>query len=131
MTPEIGGVAPEAPATQSRWFARTPLWARIAVPVVVLAGGTALIASVVAGTQPAATVDSACRSAIEDMLESRGHSDIDVSRSLRVTESDGAQRVSGTVTSVDGSGRVDHANVRCIVRVNGDSIRVVSARLSD
>ena len=132
MTPEPGGVAPETPATQSSWFARTPLWARIAVPVVVLVGGAAVVASVVAaGAQPPATVESMCRSAIAETLESRGHSDIDVSRSLQVTEADGAQRVSGTVSSVDESGRVDHAQIRCVVRVEGDTMRVVSARLSD
>ncbi|GAA1805877.1 hypothetical protein [Agromyces neolithicus] len=63
--------------------------------------------------------------------ESRGHSDIDVSQSLQVTEADGARRVSGTVTSVDESGRVDHAQIRCVVRADGDALRVVSARLSD
>lgn len=132
MTSESGGVAREAPATQSSWFARTPLWARIAVPVLVLAGGVAVVASVVAaGAQPPATVESMCQSAIEARLESRGHSDIDVARSLRVSEVDGAQRVSGSVTSVDDSGHVDYADLRCVVRVHGDSMRVVSARMSD
>lgn len=132
MRSQTGGLATETPATQSSWFSRTPLWARIAVPVVVFVGGAALVAGVVAaGAQPPATVESMCRSAIESHLETRGHSDIDVAQSLRVTEADGAQRVSGSVTSVDDSGRVDYADLRCVVRVHGESLRVVSARVSD
>lgn len=72
-----------------------------------------------------------CRSAAEAGLEVRGHSDIDVSRSFTVTDADGAKRVSGTVTSVNESGAVDYAQVRCVVRVHGDALRVVSARFSD
>lgn len=132
MTPESGGLAPEAPATQSSRFARTPLWARIAVPVVLVVGGAAVVASFVgAGAQPPATVESMCRSAVEAKLELRGHSDIDVTRSMHVTEADGAQRVSGTVTSVNDSGRLNYAELRCVVRVDGDQIRVVSERVSD
>ncbi|WP_307042653.1 hypothetical protein [Agromyces ramosus] len=132
MTSELGERAPEAPAQKSSPLARTPLWARITVPVVVLIGGAAVVVGVSAArSQPPATVESACRSAIEATLESRGHTDIDVSRSFQVTEADGADRVSGSVTSVDESGHVDHALVRCVVRIQGDSMRVVSARLSD
>jgi hypothetical protein len=117
---------------QSSRLARTPLWARVAAPVVVLLGGAAVVAGVAASnSQPAATVESMCGSAIEALLESREHSDIDVARSLRVTEADGARRVSGSVTSVDESGHVDYADLRCVVRVNGEAMRVVSARVSD
>lgn len=129
MTSESG--ADSAPELQSRRRARTPLWARIAVPALAFAGMAALITGVVtAGAQPPATVESACRSAIEAKLESRGHSDIDVSRALRVTEADGAQRVSGSVVSSDDSGRVRHIALRCVVRDQGESMRVVSARVS-
>jgi hypothetical protein len=132
MTSETEARAPEAPPTQSSRFARTPLWARIAAPVVVLIGGAAVVTGVMAaGSQPAATVESACRSAIEAKLESRGHTDIDVARSLRVTEADGGQRVSGSAISVDEAGHVDYHNLRCVVRVENEAIRVVSARVSD
>ena len=132
MTPETGELASEAPATQSSWFARIPLWARIAVPAVVVAAGAAVVASVVAaGAQPPATVESMCQSEVEASLERRGHSDIDVGRSFDVTEADGAQRVSGTVTSVNESGNYDYAELRCVVRVDGDAMHVVSARTSD
>ena len=132
MRPETGGPAPEAPATQSSWLARTPLWARIAVPAVVVAAGAAVVASIVAaGTQPPATMESLCQSEAEASLERLGHSDIVVGRSFDVTEADGAQRVSGTVTSVNESGNHDYAELRCVVRVDGDSMRVVSVRFSD
>jgi len=132
MRSETGELAPEAPATQSSRLTRTPMWARIAIPVLVVAGGSAVVASVVAaGAQPPATMESMCQSEVEASLERRGHSEIDVGRSFTVTEADGAQRVSGTVTSVNESGNFDHAQLRCVVRVEGDTMRVVSARTSD
>ncbi|WP_143231712.1 hypothetical protein [Agromyces cerinus] len=129
MTSESGArSAPEQPSARR---APIPLWARITVPTVAFAGAAALIAGVVtAGAQPPATVESACRSAIEHKLQSRGHSDVDVGSSLQVAEADGAQRVSGTVISSDESGRVRHAALRCVVRDQGESMRVVSARVS-
>ena len=132
MTPETGELAPEAPATQTSRFARIPLWARIAVPAVAVAAGAALFATITAaGAQPPATMESMCHSEVEASLERRGHSDIDVGRSFDVTEADGAQRVSGTVTSVNESGIYDYAELRCVIRVEGDTMRVVSARVSD
>jgi hypothetical protein len=132
MTFETEARAPEAPTTKSSWFARTPLWARIAVPVVVLFGGAAVVTgAMAASSQPAATVESACQSAIAAKLESRGHTGIDVSRTLQVTDADGAKRVSGSATTVDESGHVDYHSLRCVVRVQGESLRVVSARVSD
>jgi hypothetical protein len=122
---------PEAPATPSDRLARTPLWARIAVPAFVIAAGAAIVTSVVAaGAQPPATVEALCRAAVEAGLENRGHSDIDVTPSMQVTEADGAKRVSGTVKSVDESGISDHAQLRCVVRGEGDAMRVVSVRFS-
>ena len=132
MTFDTEARAPEAPATKTSRFPGTPLWARIAVPVVVLFGGAAVVTgAMAASSEPAATVESACRSAIVAKLESRGHSDIDVARTLQVTDADGAKRVSGSATSVDESARVDYHNLRCVVRVQDDSFRVVSARVSD
>jgi hypothetical protein len=132
MTFDTEARAPEAPATKTSRFPGTPLWARIAVPVGVLFGGAAVVTgAMAASSEPAATVESACRSAIVAKLESRGHSDIDVARTLQVTDADGAKRVSGSATSVDESGRVDYHNLRCVVRVQDDSFRVVSARVSD
>ncbi|MGH3703109.1 MAG: hypothetical protein ACRDT9_00630 [Agromyces sp.] len=129
MTSESG--ADRAPETQSSRRARVPLWARVAVPLVAVAGVAALIVGVAAaGAQPPATIESMCRSAIEAKLEARGHSDIDIGSSLRVTEADGAQRVSGSVASSDDSGHVRYADLRCVVRDEGASMRVVSARVS-
>lgn len=131
MRSETGGPAPEAPATQSNRRARTPLWARIAVPAVVVAAGAAVFASVAAAGTPPATMESLCQSEAEASLERLGHTDIVVSRSFNVTDADGAQRVSGTVTSVNESGNHDYAELRCVIRVDGDAMRVVSVRFSD
>ena len=132
MRSETGGPASEAPATQSNWLARTPRWARLAVPAVVVAAGAAVVVGVAAaGAQPPATVESLCQSEVEASLERRGHTEIDVSRSFDITQADGAQRVSGTVKSVNETGNYDYAELRCVVRVDGDAMRVVSARTSD
>ena len=131
MRSETGGLAPEAPATQSSRLARTPLWARIAVPAVIVAAGAAVFASVAAAGTPPATMESLCQSEAEASLERLGHTDIVVSRSFNVTDADGAQRVSGTVTSVNESGNHDYAELRCVIRVDGDAMRVVSVRFSD
>ena len=130
MTPGTSAPA-EAPAARSDRLARTPLWARIAVPAFVLAAGAAIVTSVVAaGAQSPATVEALCRAAVEAGLEDRGHSDIDVTSSMQVTEADGGKRVSGTVTSLDESGISDHGQLRCVVRGEGEAMRVVSVRFS-
>lgn len=132
MTPETGGSAADAPARKPGWFARVPLWARIAVPAVVVVGGAAIVASAVAaGSAEPVTVESLCASAAEERLERRGRSDIEVGRSLQVTEADGAQRVSGTVKFIDEEGRTQYAQVRCVVRGEGDDLRVRSVRFSE
>ena len=132
MTPETGGSAADAPARKPGWFARVPLWARIAVPAVVVVGGAAIVAGVVAsGSAEPQTVESLCASAAEERLEARGHSDVELGESLEVIEADGAQRVSGTVTFVDEEGDTHHALVRCVIRVEGDDMRVASVRFFD
>jgi hypothetical protein len=132
MTPEAGGSATDAPARKDGWLARVPLWARIAVPAVIVVGGAAVVAGfVAAGSAEPATVESLCASAAEKRLETRGHSDIELDESVEVTEADGAQRVSGNLTFVDEEGDTHHALVRCVVRGEGDEMRVVSVRFFD
>ncbi|WP_448808871.1 hypothetical protein [Agromyces bauzanensis] len=131
MTPETDESTVAASATRPAWFDRIPLWARIVVPVVVLAGAAAAVGSVVAAGSPQpATAESLCRSAAEARLEARGRSDIDLSRSFELTTADDAQRVAGTVTFVDDSGTVRHAAVRCVIRAHGDTMQVRSVRFS-
>ncbi|MFF2371281.1 hypothetical protein [Agromyces sp. NPDC058110] len=121
--------APEPPTVRS---ARALFWVPVAVPVLIVALGAALMGGAVAAiARPPASVDSLCASAIEAKLAGRGHTDVEVAPSLRMTEADGARRVSGSVTSVDATGRVDYAELRCVVRGDGPSLRVVSARVSD
>lgn len=120
---------PENPSVRS---ARALFWVPVAVPVLIVAAGAALMGgAVTAIAPPPASVDSLCTSAIEVKLASRGHTEVDVARSLRVIDADRARRVSGSVTSVDPSGRVDYAELRCVVRGDGAALRVISARVSD
>lgn len=143
MTAERGGSAPQpgsgaAPGSAGRpgWFARVPLWLRVAAPVVLLA----LIAIVVAAwsgvfaggaeAEPEATAEAACRSAATERLETRGHTDIDIARSLEISEqADGGLRIEGTVT-FDEDGDTRHRGLRCIVRMDGGTASVVSVRFS-
>ena len=132
MTPETTERAAIAePATKPTRFDRIPLWVRIVVPVVVLAGGAAIVGSVAsAGSSQPATAESLCRSAAEARLEARGRTDIDLSRPFEITTADDAQRVSGTVSFIDDSGTTRHAAVRCVIRTDGDTMQVRSVRFS-
>ncbi|WP_157415756.1 hypothetical protein [Agromyces allii] len=123
----------EAPETQSDRSKPAPRWAPVAVPVLIVAAGAALLGGIVAAVTPppVASAESLCSSAIETKLIARGHTNVDVSRSFTVTDADGATRVSGSVASVGASGRVDYAELRCVVRGDGAAMRVVSARVSD
>ena len=120
-----------AGAQPAEWFARIPLWLRIAAPVIVVAVVAIIVAVAIAAPPTPATPDSACRTAATDRLESRGHTAVELADSLEVAEADGAQRVSGTVTFVDDSGATHHALVRCVVRTEGDAMRVTSVRFFD
>ncbi|MRG60242.1 hypothetical protein GE115_10235 [Agromyces sp. CFH 90414] len=125
----------EAPGAPAGRLARMPMPARVAAALALAAGAMAAIVALnvgvgTAGAQPA-SAESLCRTAIESTLESRGHADVRVAQTMRVTQADDAHRVSGSVASVDEAGRTDHAAIRCVVRGDGDAMRVVSARLSD
>ncbi|WP_430645042.1 hypothetical protein [Agromyces sp. GXS1127] len=121
---------PEEP--RNGWFRRTPLWVRIAVPAVIVAGGAAIVAGAVgAGSAAPADADALCREAATSRLEQRGHTDIEFASSLQQTEADGAQRLSGTVTFVGEGGATHHAEVRCVIRGAGDDLSVASVRFFD
>ncbi|WP_353813624.1 hypothetical protein [Agromyces sp. SYSU T00266] len=100
--------------------------------VLVIAGGTAIVAGVVAAPASAPIdADALCRDAATARLEQRGHTDVEIATSLEQAEADGAQRVSGTLTFVDESGATHHALVRCVVRTDGGRARVASVRFFD
>ncbi|GAA1054954.1 hypothetical protein GCM10017608_18060 [Agromyces luteolus] len=100
------------------------------MPAVVV--GAVIVAGGVAGTSsPAADADALCRDAATARLEGRGHTDVQLATSLDQAEADGAQRVSGTLTFVDEAGATHHALVRCVVRSDGDRLRVASVRFFD
>ncbi|GAA1059991.1 hypothetical protein [Agromyces bracchium] len=124
--------APERDASRPGWFARVPMWARVTVPTVIVVGGAAIVAGAVAvGPSGPADAGDLCRDAATSRLEGRGHTDIELARSLQQVEADGAQRVSGTVTFVDGAGATHHAEVRCVIRVDGDQATLASVRFFD
>ncbi|WP_400995021.1 hypothetical protein [Agromyces sp. GXQ0307] len=102
------------------------------MPTAIVVGGAAIVAgAVAAGTSGPADADDLCRDAATSRLEQRGHTDVELARSLQQVEADGAQRVSGTVTFVDGAGATHHAELRCVIRVDGDRSTVTSVRFFD
>lgn len=128
------GRAVAASASKPVRLGRIPLWARIAMPVLVVAGGAAVLGGVMAagsGSPQPVTAESLCRSAAEARLEARGRTEIDLSRSFEVAAADDALRVSGTATFVDDSGTARNAAVRCVVRTDGDTMQVRSVRFSE
>ncbi|MGR0319767.1 hypothetical protein [Agromyces sp. ZXT2-3] len=128
--------APIAEAARPGRFRRIPLWLRIAVPVALMVIAAVIAAAVIAGivaagsSQPA-DADSLCRSAATAQLERRGHTEVQVGSTLDETEADGALRLSGTVTFIDEDGATHTALVRCVVRGEGDAMRVASVRFFD
>lgn len=135
MTAEHGGSAPGA-VKQPGWFARLPLWVRIAAPIVLVIALAAIVGAALFGTarsvDPAEAAVAACRAAAEERLERRGESDIDVSRSFTETaQADGAIRLQGTATFEEEDGTFHHADLRCIVRFSGDTAVVRSVRFND
>gem|GEM_PF-2698576 len=126
--------APERAVPEAGRLRRIPLWVRVAAPVVIVAGGAALLAGGVAaisGSPADADADALCREAATSRLEQRGHTAIELATSLQQGEADGAQRVSGTLTFVDDAGATHHALLRCVVRADGDRLRVASVRFAD
>lgn len=113
------------------------------IPLAILVVVAAIVAVVIAATagpsgsgspgsdDPEAAAEAACRTAAEAQLERRGESQIEVAERVAVTEqADGGYRVQGTVT-FDQDGSTHHADVRCIVRIEGDAADVVSVRFND
>ncbi|WP_448004843.1 hypothetical protein [Agromyces bauzanensis] len=111
-----------------------PLWARVAVPVVLVVGGAAA-AVTVAGSQPEDPIGAAasvCREAVQAELESRGHPAIDVSRSFEVVAAGAdAYRATGAATFEDADGTSHRADVRCTVRLEGGTMRATGLRIQD
>lgn len=133
MTAQHGGSGSEP-----GWVARLPVWARIAGSVVLLlvvVVAVVAIVSVIANagdsTDPEAAAQTACETAAEERLETRGHAEIEFSDAFDLTaQADGGYRVQGTVT-FDDDGETHHADVRCVVRSDGGTADVVSVRFND
>jgi hypothetical protein len=132
MTPGTG--ASEAPTEPTGWLARTPLWARIAVPVllavVIVATIMVVVASAARPDDPVEVATALCREAALDELDSLGREEGDVTADLEVTEAGGDYRVEGAVTYVgeDGASRTDL--LRCVVRDVDGELQVRSVRFA-
>ena len=121
--------APSATAPQERgWFSRVPLWVRIAVPALVLAG---VIAAVVVALwprpEPVDVARSMCLSGVRAELEAQDRDVIDMPLFSDVEQVDDTEyRTQGAVAYSDG-GDTERRTVRCIVRVEEDGGLVVAS----
>jgi hypothetical protein len=136
MTTERGeGSGSEADATRRGWLADVPMWARIAVPVLLL---LVVIAAVVAAMSisnqqddPEEVAQALCHDAVLEEMDSTGRQGADVSQSFDVTAVDDEEyRVQGTATFTDEDGSTQHGNVRCVVREEDGALEVASVRLN-
>lgn len=120
-------------APRRDWLARTPMWARIVVPLALLAVAALIVVAVLSTRgrpEPEAVMREQCASAAESLLEGRGATDIEVAASaMQVTETSDGYRVQGTASfEQDGAGH--HTDLRCILRAEGDGWRIASVRVS-
>ncbi len=109
------------------------MWARIVVPLVLLAVAAVIVIAVLSTRSPPdpeAIMREQCASAAESQLERRGASDIEIAASaMQVTETSDGYRVQGTASfEQDGAGQ--HTNLRCTLREEGDGWRIASVRVS-
>lgn len=121
------------PPPRRDWLARTPVWVRIAAPLVVL-GVVAVVVFAVLSTpreaDPEAVMRELCASAAESTLEGRGATDIEIASSaMQVTEMGEGYRVQGTASFTE-EGAGNHANLRCTLHAEGDSWRIAAVRVS-
>jgi hypothetical protein len=114
---------------RSGWLARVPLWARIAVPVLLVVVIVAAVMALVtassgrgAGGDPVADARALCYDAALEELASFDRAEGEVSQSLEVTRlTDDEYRVQGTASYEDEDGQMQYGQVRCVVRdVDGE-----------
>jgi hypothetical protein len=117
---------------------RLPLWARIAIPIVVLAGVAAIIVAALLPREPvdpADAVESACRSAVQAELESHDASTRELSIFEVTTTGEDIYLVRGEVAFRDRGDAGDEperrVQMRCTVRVENGSMQAPSIRFSE
>jgi len=118
---------PTAPPRRG-WFSRVPLWVRIAVPALVLAGViAALVVALWPRPEPADVARSICLSGVRAELEARDRDVTDMPLFSDVEQVDDAEyRTQGSVAYTVG-GESERRTVRCIVRVDEDGELVVAS----
>ena len=113
------------------WLARVPLWARIAVPVLLVVVIVAAVMAAItsssgggAGDDPVAAARTLCYDAALEELASFDREEGEVSKSLEVTQlTDDEYRVQGTASYQDEDGEMQYGLVRCVVReVDGELV---------
>jgi hypothetical protein len=118
---------PTAPPRRG-WFSRVPMWVRIAVPALVLAG---VIAAVVVALwprpEPVDVARSMCLSGVRDELEASDRDVTEMPLFSDVEQVDGSEyRTQGSVAYSE-AGETERRTVRCIVRADGDGELVVAS----
>ena len=124
-----------APTRRLGWFRRLPLWARIAIPGVLLLGGVAVV--LVLALRPSEPVDpveatrSACLSGIREEIESHDVEVVEVSFfSVDSTPGDEVYLARGDA-AYRGADAVRRVMVRCTVRFDDGAMGVPSIRFSE
>lgn len=138
MAPESGGdeTTASAPQRQPGRFSRVPLWVRIVVPVVVIAGIASAIALLQPRTMsPAAATEASCRSAALAELERHDMQVRELSfydDGVTSSEED-VYLARGDVAfkQQDGDGSERRIRFRCTVRFEDGAMRAPSIRYSE
>jgi hypothetical protein len=117
---------------------RLPLWARIAIPTVLVAGVAAILVAVLLPREPADPLEAAesvCRSGVLAELESRGASTRELSILEVTTTEDDVYLVRGEAafrdSGDDGDEPERRVQMRCTVRVENGSMQAPSIRYSE
>lgn len=125
-------MATQQGGTRGGWLASVPLWARIAVPVLLLVVVIAAVFAVASMSaqqdDPEEVAEAMCREAALEELDSLDRRAGDVAEDLEVTEADGGYRVQGSATYEDEDGETQYGQVRCVVREVDGALQVRTVR---
>lgn len=135
--PEQGTPAAPAPERKPGWFTRLPLWARIVIPVVLVACAVAIVVALLprAPADPADAAEAACRSAVLAELESHDAAMRELSIVEVTTTGEDAYLVRAEVafrdSGDDGDGPERRVQLRCTVSVENGQAQSPSVRYSE
>jgi hypothetical protein len=138
QVPDPNESSTAAPTRRLGWFRRLPLWARIAIPGVLLLGGVAVV--LVLASRPPEPVDpvdpveatrSACQSGIREEIESHDVEVVEVSFfSVDSTPGDEVYLARGDA-AYRAADAVQRVLVRCTVRFEDGAMGSPSIRFSE